>query len=197
MTTGLDGMGAFRTITTSIDFAAFFPHQVFRNNWARFLFFESDRMFVASFVDVLTNLMEIEESTVSGLLNYDKSSGGLLDETACIFIDRTTSGDEYVSRLRSGGPSSGWLFQMDRYGCASDSAKWCIYCEKGNDVAVLAFYNEADVTRFSLPIKTLGAKPLQVLLRGGAAELFPFNRLTPEWESNLLINYGASGDGCL
>lgn len=194
ITTDSERTGVFRAITTSIDFAAFFPHRVFRRSWRYFLFFESDKMFVASFVDVLIGLMDIEGSTVSGLLNCGKARGGLVDESACIFIDRATSGDEYVLRLRAGGPSSGWLFGMDRYGCTSDVARWCIYCEKGNDVAVLGFENATDVTKFSSPVKKLGAEPLQVLLRGGAAELFPFSRLIPEWESNLLINYGVSSE---
>ena len=101
-------------------------------------------MFVGAFVDVLAELMEIEGSMVCSLLNLDEPRGDRVDEAACIFFAGTMIGDKYVSSLRGDDSSTGWRYLRDRYACASDLAKWCIYCEKSNDVAVVAFENRTD-----------------------------------------------------
>jgi len=156
---------------------------------------ESDRIFGKHFIDAVTELMCLEDGTVSCIVNRDITPVLEFGSVAAIYIDRITTIDEYNEALRSGGPGNGWLYRVDRYVCVSDAGAWCIYCEKSNDVAVIALRDDADYERFHGPLGQLWAKPIKELVEGGASALFPFDHLVPEWRKALLENYG-DGQQC-
>ncbi|QET05837.1 hypothetical protein FOB72_28175 [Cupriavidus pauculus] len=188
-------LAAFENVKKSINFDALLPEFVFSGAWRRFLFCESDRIFGKHFIDAVTELMCLEDGTVSCIVNLDATPVLEFESVAAIYIDRVTTVDEYNEALRSGGPGNGWLYRVDRYVCVSDAGAWCIYCEKSNDVAVIALRDDAHYERFHGPLGQLWAKPIKELVEGGASALFPFDHLVPEWRKALLENYG-DGQQC-
>jgi len=173
---------------------ALLPNRVFRGKWAAYVFCESDRIFCPEFSDAIVELMRIENSSVCSLVNLDKSCDPGCDGISSIFIDASTSRDRYWEAMCAGGPEDGWLYRMDRYVCASDIGSWCLYCEKENDVAILAFQNAEDVKRYSPATRKLWAWPIEDLIEGGSSPLFPFDRLVPAWKNSLLENYGTKSN---
>jgi len=94
--------------------------------------------------------------------------------------------------MGDGSPDS-WMFLMDRYVLASDKGHWYIYCEKENDVAVLAIGEALSGSTRSQLAKLLGATPVGSVLTPGTGRLFDFQSLVPEWKSDLMAEYGPSG----
>jgi hypothetical protein len=183
-------LAAFCNVTRSVDCDALLPAQIFDESWRSFLFCESDRIFGKHFIGALNELLRLEGGVVSCLANLDLTPVLEFEKVAAIYLDRSTTDEEYRDALRAGGPSSGWLYRVDRYACASDKGEWCIYCEKGSDVAVIALRTDYDRDRFSGPLSQLWAKPIEDLIDGGASPLFPFDHLTLEWRQGLVANYG-------
>ena len=170
------------------------PKRVFAGAWEGFLFCESDRLFDAAFVDAVIQFLGCENSRVACLLNLDKSDLRRLEESAsAIFLDHSSTGARYMDALEEGGPARGWLYAVDRYVCCSDVGEWCIYCEKDNDIAIVALRDAGERKDFELPLKQLGARPIEELIEGGSTPLFPFNQLVPSWREGLLMNYGSGG----
>ena len=128
--------GAFHNVVGALKFDRRFPENVFAGEWSDFLFFESDRMFAPEFAEVVGELLGSENAGVCCLLNLDQTRSLKFEEASAIFLDRMTTASEYAAKLRRGGPAVGWLYGMDKYGCASDVGDWSIYCEKQNDIAV-------------------------------------------------------------
>ena len=182
---------AFHQVVSSVKFSEYLPNQVFKGDVSEFRFFESDRMFAPSFVDVVGELMSIEKSTSSCLLNISRVVVPTYREAPAIFFDSGMTGAEFDLQLRRGGPATGWLFSMDHYGCASDCGNWTIYCEKDNDVAVAALRGRGAAETFSAPMKKLHAEAVDALARQGSAAPFPFNSLVLSWRSGLSSWYGA------
>jgi hypothetical protein len=156
---------AFNSAVSSINLSSRLPDQVFVESGAEFLFFESDQLFAPSFVEVAHEFMSVEGSTSCCLLNFSRTSVMDYCEVAAIFLETSMTGTEYDARLRSGGPAEGWLFDGDRYGCASDGGCWSIYCEKDNDVAVVALRGQGGAGRFAPPLRLLHAEAIDILTR--------------------------------
>ena len=182
---------AYEVVMSSIDLAAAFPGQVFKGNDLKFRFFESDRIFVPSFVDIVSELMSIDDSVSACLINISRMSTPAFREVPAIFFESGMTGAEYDARLRRGGPATGWLFGMDHYGCASNRGRWLIYCEKDNDVAVAALRGRGAAETFSGPMSKLNARAVDDLNRQGSSAPFPFNSLVPRWRTELSSRYGS------
>jgi hypothetical protein len=111
-----------------------------------------------------------------------------------IFLDAITTNRSYEAALEGDGPANGWIYQMDNYGCMSDIGEWCIYCEKANDIALIALRETTiDEDKFEIPLRHLCAKPIEQLISGGDSPLFPFDHLVPAWRKRLIDNYGSAG----
>lgn len=185
---------AFKNLSRTLDRGWGFPNQVFKGRWSVFLFFESDRAFDPEFSDILNDILIIEGGSVACLLNIDKTNLFEFESISSIFIDRTTTRNSYGLALEGDGPESGWIYLMDKYICMSDIGDWCFYCEKSNDIAVMALREVEYVSRFQRPLSSLLAKPIEELLDGGRSPLFPFDHLVPAWRKVLLENYGRTGN---
>jgi hypothetical protein len=182
-------LGAFHQILASINPAAHLPEQIYLDSWEQFLFFQSDYIFAASFPEVIGDLIRAEQANSFCLLNLSETSVFDFGHAATLFIEGTTAEEEYYSWLRKGGAKRGWIFGVARYGCASDKGQWCIYCEKENDVAVIALKSSTGVKSFAAPLTKVHAAPIVALVPNSPSAPFPFNSLTREWQSALIENY--------
>ncbi len=181
---------AFFNTVEAGDFKGMLPNSVLIDAWTVFLFFQSDYVFSADFVDIVREFLHLEDAQSACLLNLDKTESLDFDSAAAIYIDERVDGAAYQEKLHAGGPVSGWLFGVDRYVCASDVGEWCIYCEKGNDVAIIGFKGCECGGKFEAPLRSLSAKPIEDLIDGGCTLLFPFDQLVPTWRKGLVDNYG-------
>jgi len=173
----------------SIDSAVRFPSQVFLGNWGAFLFCESGRVFSSGFAVIAAGLLHAEGAEVCCLLNLSETDRMVYEEAAMLFIDTEMESHTYDAALRRGGPAKGWLFSMDRYGCASDRGGWSIYCERENDVAVIALRQPDDTETYAECLEQLHAEPISVLLETGFAAPVPFGQLTEPWRRGLVQFY--------
>jgi hypothetical protein len=117
---GSTRLTAFHNVVTFINANIVLPQQVFSGIWDRFFFFESDRVFAASFVGIISDFIRAEQAKACCLLNFTQTRALEYQEAAAIYLEETMSESEYASRLRAGGPAEGWFFSIDRYGCGSD-----------------------------------------------------------------------------
>lgn len=179
---------AFCNVRRFIDVGAWLPAQVLVGEWSRILFFESEWITSASFVEAIGCLLHAEESTSCCLLNFSQTCVIEYQKASAIFIEAGMSADEYQKKLKEGGPATGWLYRVDRYGCASDIGEWCIYCEQENDVALIGL-RSTNIEQFLLPLERLFAKPIETLVENHSSPP-PFNMLTCEWRTGLLKHYG-------
>jgi hypothetical protein len=166
-----------------------FPENVFRGNWSAFFFFDPDLLFEPQFVESARTFLGTENGTCVCLSNLDAvgTQGGL--ETS-IFLDAGTTGEAYVARLRGPSVASGWLYQMDRYGCTSDVGSWCIYCERNNEIAVIAVHENGAPNRVKSAIEQLNALPVEQAIQTPPSYGLSSRGLPVEWRNKLLQGYG-------
>lgn len=180
---------AFDNVIGSINNSTCLPEQVFQGNWNAFLFFESDRLFASNFTLVAKGLLNEERADVCCLLNFNETDVLTYGSAATLFIDAQTSPQAYDAMLRQGGPAKGWMFGMDRYGIASDRGGWSIYCEKENDVAIIALSYPSDKEKYSKYLKQLHAEPIMTLLNASSSASVPFGQLVEPWRHSLVKHF--------
>lgn len=168
-----------------------FPNNVFDGTWHMFRFFESERMFEGEFVEVIHSLLVAESAQLACMVNLDRSNDFRSETIDAAFIRPLNRSSEFNDALREGGPQSGWLFDVDRYGCSSSEGGWCIYCEKSNDVAVIALRRAADLKKYEKALTLLDAQRIDNLLRPDLPGRFPFNRMVSVWREGLVKSYGS------
>jgi hypothetical protein len=81
---------------------------------------------------------------------------------------------------------------LERSGGSSDRGEWALYCEKGNDIAVIALRQPDDAGKYVQYLNRLHAELITVLLRAGTTEIVPFNRLIEPWRHGLNQHYSGS-----
>jgi hypothetical protein len=177
---------AFNNVMRSLDLTKTMPANVFSGVWPKFLFFESDRLFAPEFAEIVGEILSIEHGTACCLLNISETRTFEFEKIAAIFLDKTSDNSDYAAALRGTGPEVGWIYVMDRYGCASDTGEWCIYCEKDSDIAVIGFRSESGAMKFESPIEKLWANSIEA---HESAKLIPFHILLPRWREGLIHNY--------
>ncbi len=166
-----------------------FPTQVFSRDWADYLFFEPSILFEAGFIQVKGLLLRHEDSYVIAMINLGNGSAEIQAEMRAIYLERNTTPEEYISELMGDGSPMNWLFLMDRYVLASEKGHWSIYCEKENDVAVLAVDEYISAFTCSQLAKTLGARSIGAASVPSRDKLFDFQKLIPEWKTALAAEY--------
>lgn len=166
-----------------------FPAQVFLRDWADYLFFDPSILFEAGFIEVKSLLLRQEDSYVIAMINLGNGGTQIQAEVRAIYLERTTTSKEYISELMGDGSPMSWLFLMDRYVLASERGHWSIYCEKENDVAVLAVDESVSEFTCSQLAKTLNAKSIGAASVPSRDKVFDFHKLIPEWKSALSAEY--------
>lgn len=180
---------AFCNAIYSIDGARSLPGMVYKKGWREFKFFQSDYVFSPDFCDAVAELLHAEGAHSAALINIDMQHPTRREERSVVFFEPATSPQEYASVLFGSSPGEGWMFDYDRYVCASDVGGWAIYCDRSNDVAIIAFREGERV------IKNVGAlakiwESIELLLNNpGSPD--PFCRLVDSWRRGLIENYGA------
>lgn len=168
------------------------PLNVFKDSWNGFFFFESDSIFEPTFVSVMHDLLDAEDSHVCCLVNLGNTAEEETSTPPFKYLDRSTSPEHYMSLLRGNGPPDGWLYWVDRYVCMSDKGRWCIYCEKENDVAVIAVRNKIDTKEFAMAVEELQASSIKKAYQAREEGQFRFEKLTQHWLSALVTQYSPS-----
>jgi hypothetical protein len=171
-----------------------FPANVFRAGWGGYLFFQSDWIFSPDFVEIVSHLLKIERSHVCCLLNVSELASGGFHSSVATFLTDVTTAKDYDDKLRCGGPAKGWLYKMENYACASDGGEWCMYCEKANDIAVIAFRDRMGPIKYMSALERLPALPIVDVVEGGRSPVFPFAQLVPDWRRGLIDNYNGRKD---
>lgn len=126
---------ALDKIQQSIDLGARLPSQVFGGQWTQFLFLDAYALFRPTFAGVTRAFLRSDNSHCCCLLNLNSLRASTFAPPDVFCFTAETTETEYEQCLRQG--QAGWLVMMDDYACASDVGEWCIYCEKGNDVAII------------------------------------------------------------
>jgi len=193
MSTEIFKKAAIRNAVSCIRGDRRFPHQVFVGDWGDYLFFYPDVLFESGFIEVKSLLLKEEDASTIAVVNLGNAGNETEAEPRAIYLDRDTTANEYVAELMGDGSPDSWMFLMDRYVLASDKGHWSIYCEKENDVAVLAIGEALSGSTRSQLAKLLGATPVGSVLTPGTGRLFDFQSLVPEWKSALMAEYGPSG----
>lgn len=164
------------------------PENVFTSRWKRYRFFQSDWMFGDEFVEAVRLLLCVDGYALACLVNLDRASPSER-ESASICIDIHLSGQRYIDKLKGNGPEVGWLYDMERYGCTSGGDSWFVYCEKNNDIGIVALNEDLRRLEVSRALSLLRAGPLTTVIKGPDAASFPFAALTPQWAEALAANF--------
>lgn len=176
---------ALENLNDAIDATRRFPTNVFVGDWTSYFFFDSDLMFDAEFVKIVKQLFEVEAAACVCLSNLDvKSDAG---QAEFLYLDLQLTPDAYRSMLSGPGPEKGWIYGMDRFACVSEIAEWCIYCEKGNEIAVIAVRKDVPVERYLSVIVQLKAMQIEKALALPLS--FGFSGLSAQWRGELLREY--------
>ena len=180
---------AFSNLTNAIDVKLRFPDKVFSSGWGHFRFFDSDRIFDPSFIDIINQVLNLEGGSCVCMLNIDAYRDSLPDERAMLFIDLQTSGEIYMSRLRGPTVAEGWIYDMNRFAFASDAGQWSLYCEKGNEIAVISFRETNLHRNLKEPISRLNAASIEEAIARPLSYGFSPRALSPAWKERLLVEY--------
>jgi hypothetical protein len=179
---------AVKNLDAALETNRRFPVNVFQGRWDAFLFFDHDLLFEAKAVARYKALLACEDGALACVRNLDIARAeGISEDT--IFLDKETLGETYWAQFRDPGPPSGWIYRMDRYGCTSDVGRWCIYCERNNEIAVIAVRGIDALGQFAPALETLQALPIkQAIEKPSSFGLSP-RGLTEEWRNELLQEY--------
>lgn len=178
---------AYENAISSVRLDARFPQNIFVGTWGTFLFFEESWIFEPQSIEIMHDILDAEGSHSICLVNLGNVE--VPDPLPARYVDRSTDADGYLSLLVGNGRWDAWLYLRDRYIFASDVGDWCIYCERQEDLAVLAIRRGHDVNKLSGAISKLYAKPLEASYRTSRVNEFRFEELLPAWRSALLKNY--------
>jgi len=176
------------SLETHIQVDRRFPRNVFSPNWCEFFFFDSDWMFDVAFIEQVKTLLEIERATCACLRNLDATSDdkGIASR---FFIGRATTAEEYGSLLRGSAPGLGWICDIERFACSSEISQWCMYCERNNEIAVIAFRQGSSPEQYTKVIKSFKAVPIAEALAQPLAYGFSSQVVSEGWRRELQKEY--------
>lgn len=165
-----------------------FPNFVFKHKWKFHFFFDSDRLFSKQIIELVQQMLLADNSTEVCMCRLAQPL-----EVNCkndvITIDRTTSFENYILQLKGDMPECDWLCNIANFGLASDKGNWCIYCEKGSEIAVLAIDDEVIASRLEPMLLYLSAYPIDEALNRKASFGFLPQSLSKEWAIRLMAEY--------
>ncbi|MGH8020743.1 MAG: hypothetical protein ACREIA_21145 [Opitutaceae bacterium] len=177
---------ALANLSRALDARRWFPEAVFLGQWSSFLFFDSDWIFEGPFVEKAKALLQIEGGQCAGISNLDEAVGG---GGSSFFIDQKIAGQDYQSFLKGPRVGDGWIYGVDRFGCTSDVGQWCIYCERRNEIAVIAVRESRAVEKYRAAIAQFKAMPIDQAVALPLSYGFSERALSAEWRAELLKHY--------
>ncbi|HET6275369.1 MAG TPA: hypothetical protein VFE16_05440 [Candidatus Cybelea sp.] len=156
---------AFDNALSLVDAERDFPQNVFRRpEQYRFLFFETEYIFVKAFVGIARAFLEVDHGEVVCLLNLWRLERNY--ERTAIYIDRDMDDSTYWAALWEGTIEEQWISSFgERFVCCSDSGTWAMYCERSEDFSAIAIRSD-DVPAFQEPLKLMRARPCKEAFDG-------------------------------
>lgn len=179
---------ALANLSSALDVNRRFPTNVFLGNWERFLFFDADWIFSAEFVEIANALLTIDGGRCVCIADLDAAPDA---QQSVFFVAKEITGSAYQSFLNGANVGEGWLHGVGRFGCTSDAGPWCIYCEKGNEIAAIAIRDNRVAEKCAAAIARFKALPIDQAIAGPLSYGFSERALSPEWRSELLRQYAA------
>jgi len=176
---------ALANIRHLLDESRWFPEYVFRGQWSRFFFFDSDWMFDPAFVERVQTLLKIDGGKCVCIANFDRT---VRRDDRLFFIDRHTPPVAYRELLCGAPPSEGWFTDIGRFGCCSDADDWCMYSERASEIAVIGIRSAARVEQIRPVLTQFHAAPLAEAIADPPS--YGFEVLSPQWRTELLKQYG-------
>jgi len=156
---------AVANMVHAIESSRRFPANVFSSDWKEFVFFDSDLVFKQEFASDVRTLLEMEGSVCVCLANLFKMAQGVDSDQCCVFLDNKIENKQYLSLLAGADHALGLFYDVDAFfGCTSDVGLWTIYCDRGSDIAVMAFRDHEQLAKFEPVINSLGAVPIEEAL---------------------------------
>jgi hypothetical protein len=184
-----DRTRALLNLGKAVDVRRRFPRNVFLGQWRDFLFFDSDWIFDAAFVEQVKLLLAIEGGTCVCLANLEGDPQLYQDEQP-LFIEQSTTQGVYRSFLGGSDPINGWMYNVGRFGCTSDVGQWCIYCERRSEIAVIGFLSSAPTEPYMPLVAQLKAARIADAIEGRLSYGFSPEALSEQWRGMLLQEYG-------
>ena len=180
---------AFSNVVLALELAKTLPDQVFDGIFSDFFFLDIDFIFSPKFPVVISRLLKIDSATACCLLNITKTAHFHWRHAATVYLNASTTGEQYYEQIAGNSNTVGWILDVGRYGCTSDKGEWVIYCERPNDVAVIAFRNKSFLQKVFDSVPELELYRVGSLLDDKVGAFFPYSHLTRNWETDLRANY--------
>ena len=176
---------ALANLNSAIVASSRFPDSVFVGDWENYFFFDSDWMFNTEFPETIKKFLAVEGSACACLFNLDVNWEKEQDRFLC--LDRSTTPQWYKSMLYGTNVATSWILHVDRYACTSDVAQWGMYCERNNEIAVIAIRHGIPVERYLPLVAQFKAERLENALAMPLS--YGFTILPPDWRERLLKSY--------
>ena len=122
-------------------------------------------------------------------MNLDQAANGMDSERCCLFMGKTMTNDAYRLFLVGANVGEGWIYGVDRLGCASDVGRWCIYCEPRNEMAVIAFRERDSWTRYASVIAQLESLPINEAIEKPLSYALNPRVLLEDWRNEIMKEY--------
>lgn len=177
---------ALANLSHAIEAGLRFPRNVFAGKWIGFFFFDADWVFDAQFVERIKELLKLEGGQAARIADLDATPN---TAQSSFLIETNTSGSSYQSFLNGPSVGEGWLHGVGRFGCTSNLGEWCIYCEKGNEIAVVAVRGGQAETRYKAVIDQLKALPIDQAIAKPLSYGFSERAMSAEWRAEIAKQY--------
>ena len=170
-------------LASAVDFQLCLPNRIFAVGWNDFLFFHADSLFEPDFVETVKLLLHLETGRCACVAKLEPSP----PQPNCFFMRAETVSEDYLAVLNGDRSQGGWIYSMGRFGVISDADNWCIYCEREEEFAVVAFREKCPTTVRNAFANRFGAAPIKDALADPKA-FAP--AVTLPWRLDLLRNFG-------
>jgi len=152
------------------------------------MFFQPQWLFDAPGIEATKILMSAENASACCILNLSTSSPITFEAADSFFIEANTEAAEYTSRVFASGADA-WIVNAGRFVCSSDLGNWVIYCEKAEDVALIAIRDKRLLPIFEPALEELRAASLDDYINRPDNGPFPAIPLVEAWKTEILKNY--------
>jgi hypothetical protein len=171
---------AIMKMTDLVDISRRLPLNVFMGHWGGFFFFDSDWMFSDTFLESLQDLRRLERSECICIRS--------LDGPALFLVEGQTTTADYGAVLAGTGPEDGLVYDFGRFACTSDIGEWAIYCERRNEIAVLAV-KPGSTRKYLSVLHALKAEPIAQAIRDEMSYGFSDRAISISWREELIRHY--------
>lgn len=172
----------------AVDPSRHLPANILNVPGAYHLFMETGFVFRPSFVNILNEVMLVDGSDTCCILRL----GDPFEAEEIVFLDRMTDGEDFITKISPDPAIMSWLIPEGRFVFSPATHKWILYCEKVNDIAVIAVANSESAARIYQIFIRCGAYNMDDLNVAAEKAPLPFGALTRAWRRGLTENFNSS-----